>query len=122
TAGVYAGKGSMLTGMLKSYRETVTSIEKCRGIKARYIIAPHYGQVPEYDTEAYWDLAEASVNKNRDFILGKKKEGASFEEILEEYTKEFYLGMRVNEQPKGAFLLNAQHMIHNVLKEFHGVL
>ena len=36
-----------------------------------------------------------------------------------EYTREFYIDFVVKEQPKEAFLLNAQHMIHNLIKEFH---
>jgi hypothetical protein len=105
--------------MLKSYRDTVDSIEKCRKIDAKQIIAPHYGLVPECDRESYWDLAMESVIRNKEFILKKIKEGASFERIMEEYTKEFYIDFVSNEQPKGAFLLNAQHMIHNLIREFH---
>lgn len=118
TSGVYTGKGRMIPGMLKSYRETVAAIEKCRKINANYIIGPHYGQVWELDTEAYWDLAEASATNTMKYILEKKKDGALFDEILEEYTKEFWIDMVANEQPKEAFLLNAQLMIHNILKEF----
>ncbi len=118
TSGVYTGSGRMIPGMLKSYRETVNAIEKCRKINAEHIIGAHYGQVWELDTEAYWDLAEATVTDNMKFILEKKKDGASFEEILEEYTNEFWIDMVANEQPKEAFLLNAQLMIHNILKEF----
>jgi glyoxylase-like metal-dependent hydrolase (beta-lactamase superfamily II) len=119
TAGVYACEGLIITGMLKSCRETIESIEKSRKIDANQIIAPHYGLVPECDREAYWDLAMASVVQNREFISKKIKEGASFEKIMEEYTREFYIDFVVNEQPKEAFLLNAQHMIRNLIKEFH---
>jgi 2-aminobenzoylacetyl-CoA thioesterase len=118
TTGVYAGRGLIITGMLKSCRETIASIEKCRKIDADYIIAPHYGQIPQYDKEAYWDLALASVNRNKEFIIRKINEGALFDEIMEEYTKEFYIDFVSNEQPKEAFLLNAQNMIHNLIKEF----
>ncbi len=119
SVGVYACKGLILTGMLKSCRETMESIEKCSKIDAEHIISPHYGLVPEYDREAYWDLAMESVIRNKDFISDKIKEGASFEKIMEEYTKEFYIDFVSNEQPKEAFLLNAQHMIRNLIKEFH---
>ena len=121
TTGVYAKKGMLFTGMLKSYRETVASIEKCRKINVNCIIAPHYGLVPEYDKEIYWDLSLASVEESKKFILEKKKEGALFEEILEEYTKEFWISKRTTAQPKEAFILNAHHMIRNVLKEFSEV-
>ena len=108
----------MITGMLKSYRETVASIEKCRKIKTEYIVSPHYGLVPEGDTEFYWDYAAASVNQHKDFVLEKIKKGALFEEILEEYTKEFWNDLVAEEQPIEAFLLNAQYMIQNLIREF----
>lgn len=119
TAGVYACEGLVITGMLKSCRETIDSIEKSRMIEAKQIISPHYGLVPECDREAYWDLAMASVVQSKEFISEKINEGASFEKIMEEYTREFYIDFVINEQPKEAFLLNAQHMIHNLIKEFH---
>jgi hypothetical protein len=61
----------------------------------------------------------ASVDRNKEFILEKAREGALFDKIMEEYTKEFYIDFVSKEQPKNAFLLNAQHMIHNLLKELH---
>lgn len=59
-----------------------------------------------------------SVNRNLDFVRNKIKEGALFEEIMEEYTKVFYLERVSEEQQKAAFLLNAQIMISNIMKEF----
>ena len=121
STGVYATKGMIFTGMLKSYHETVASIEKCRKINVNDIVSPHYGLVPDYDKEIYWDLSLDSVEESKKFILEKKRQGALFEEILEEYTKEFWISKRTTAQPKEAFILNAQHMIHNVLKEFNKV-
>ena|GEM_PF-21544 len=118
TIGVYTGSDSMYTGMLKSWRQTVLSIEKCREIKADHIISPHYGLVPEEDREAYWDLAMTSVKRSRDFILEKMKEGLSFDEILKAYQAEFYVWPAVEHQPKEAFLANARNMIKNLLEEF----
>lgn len=119
TIGVYAGDGLMLTGMVKSCRETIESIEKCRNIKANQIISPHFGLVTDCEIQDYWNIALETVNRNIDFIFEKIKEGALFEEILEEYTKEFYSDTVSKEQPREAFLLNAQHMIHNIIKELN---
>jgi glyoxylase-like metal-dependent hydrolase (beta-lactamase superfamily II) len=117
TTGVYLGQGRMISGMVKSCSETIESIEKCRNINAESIICPHYGQIPEADKESYWDIALASVNRVRSFIRQKIEEGASYEKILEEYTKEFYAASISEEQPREAFLLNAQHMIRNLVRE-----
>jgi len=121
TSGVYSGEGLIFTGMLKSYSETLSSIEKCRKINANHIISPHYGLVSQAESKVYWDMSYASVEESKNFILQKKKEGALFSEILEEYTKEFWISNRTIEQPKEAFVLNAQHMIRNVLKEHNAV-
>lgn len=117
TTGVYLGSGKVVTGMLKSCDETIASIEKCRNIDACHIISHHYGQVPDEVREVFWNISLKSVNQSRDFVLQKIKEGASIEEILEEYTKEFYTDVVAKEQPREAFLLNAQHMIRNLLKD-----
>jgi glyoxylase-like metal-dependent hydrolase (beta-lactamase superfamily II) len=119
TIGVYGSKELMSIGMLKSYRETVASIEKCRKIDAKHLISPHYGLVTECDVETYFDLSIATVERMKDYIFKRVKEGALFEEILEEYTKDFYTDIVSREQPREAFLLNAQHMICNFMKEFH---
>lgn len=119
SSGVYLCEGLIQSAMLKSCRETVESIEKCRKINAKHILSPHYGLVPERDKEAYWDLAMEAVAINKKFVLEKIKEGASFEKIMEEYTREFYRDFVLKEQPKKAFLLNTQHMIRNLIREFH---
>lgn len=118
SSGVYTDEGAMLTGMLKSCRESIVSIGKCRKIEADQIISPHYGLVPEYDREAYWDLAMAINNKTRDFILKKFREGLSHDEILKAYTKTFYVGVLSEDQPKEAFLTNAGSRIKNIIEEF----
>lgn len=119
TFGVYAGNGVLVTGMLKSCRETLDSIERCRKIDVNSVISPHYGVVPERDAKRYWDLSLESVELNKNFIMRMIKEGASFERIMKEYTEEFYVELVKKEQPKEAFLLNAKLMIRNLLKEFH---
>lgn len=119
TIGVYTGRGSIAIGMLKSCRQSIESIEKCRNIDAAGIISPHYGMVPDYDAVRYWDLAMDTLILHRDFVLRRVKAGVSFEKIMEDYTKEFYTEQVSGEQPKEAFLLNAHHMIHNLIKEFH---
>ncbi|HML38685.1 MAG TPA: MBL fold metallo-hydrolase [Bacillota bacterium] len=120
TIGVYAGGGRVITGMIKSYRQTVESIEKCRKIDAKYIVSPHYGQVPEHIRKVYWDMALESVAQNRDFVMERVRRGASFDEIMEDYEKAFYDEFVAEEQPKQAFLLNAGYMIRYLIREIKG--
>ncbi|MDD2190234.1 MAG: MBL fold metallo-hydrolase [Eubacteriales bacterium] len=118
STGVYIGKGQIITGLLKSYRETVKSIEKCRRIKLKHIISPHYGLIPEDEVKSYWDYAEASSEQHKYFVLEKIKSGESLGEIMEEYKKEFWGNLIAEVQPKEAFLENAYHMIKNLKREF----
>lgn len=69
STGVYIGNEQMITGMLKSYKDTMASIKKCKDINARYIISPHYGLVPEKAAESYWRYAENNTNMHKDFVL-----------------------------------------------------
>ena len=119
TAGVYSNGGRMMTGMLKSRKETLESIQKSKKINARYIISPHYGMVPEQDKNAYWDKSEESVRLNTEFILEQLDKGIPHEGMLKAYTEKFWIDERMDEQPKEAFLQNAIHMINNVLREMN---
>ncbi|MGI6748412.1 MAG: MBL fold metallo-hydrolase [Anaerovoracaceae bacterium] len=118
STGVYIRNSEMIIGMLKSYSDTMASIKKCRKINAKYVISPHYGLVPEKAAELYWDYAENTTNLHKDFIFERINKGASFEEIMKDYKKEFYSEIVADEQPVEAFLLNAQHMVQNLIKEF----
>jgi hypothetical protein len=103
TIGVYSGDNMMVKGMLKSCRETIASIEKCRNINVKHIISPHFGIVPEPVRERYWDLALQSVKGIRLlFGIGSKRVHYS-KKSWREYTKEFYQDSVAEEQPKEAF-------------------
>ncbi|WP_027399970.1 MBL fold metallo-hydrolase [Anaerovorax odorimutans] len=104
--------------ILKSYADTIKSIEKCRRVKARNIISPHYGWVPSFYREKYWDMAVQSAEKSKDFIISLYKKGQNKEEILRSYTEKFWIGSTKNQQPKEAFIINAVNYIDVIIKEF----
>lgn len=119
SVGVLTTWGTMTSPILKSYHDTMKSIEKCRKVNAKHVICPHYGQVPEEIKDDYWDIASQSAEGAKNFILQKKESGASFEEILEAFTKEYWTGFTAKHQPLEAFTLNAKNIIHTILREFH---
>lgn len=118
STGVYKGSEQMITGMLKSYLDTMASIKKCKEINARYIISPHYGLMRGKAAELYWDYATNTSNQHKDFVLERINKGVCFEEIMIDYKKEFWSELVANEQPVEAFLLNAQYMMQNLIREF----
>ena len=117
TVGVLSTWGTMSSPMLKSYRDTIDSIEKCKRIETKHIICPHYGQVPEEIREGYWDLARRSADHIKEFILQRKETGLSFDDLLVEYTREFWIGFTAKNQPKEAFVINAKEIIRTILRE-----
>ncbi len=121
STGVYTGYKEMHSGMLKSYRQSLDSIEKCSNLSINGIIAPHYGRVQLEDQLEFWSLCHHALNETANYIIEKFQDAQSFQDILAEYTNEFWVGIRREEQPREAFLLNAEPMIRNVLKERNAV-
>lgn len=118
TVGVYTHSGRIITAILKNYKDTMNSIEVCKNLGSKYIISPHYGQVPDEEVEGYWQKAIDSANESKNLVLAMKERGCGKDEILEGYTKRFWVDPVKNQQPKEAFLTNAKHIIQVILREF----
>lgn len=118
TIGVLTSRGTMTSQILKSFIATKQSIEKCRKIGAKHIISPHFGWVPDEIVKIYWDIAIESAEECKECILSLAEKGADEKEILDAYTRKFWVGPTADQQPKEAFLLNAISTIRVVLMEF----
>ncbi len=118
STGVLENPEFVHTAILKSYKDSIESALKCKAYGAKYVICPHFGMLPEYFTDEYFDLYIKSAEYKKDFLLDLYKKGLSQEEILQEYANYHWSEGRANEQPKEAFLINAKHMIEVILKEF----
>lgn len=116
--GVYIEKGTFISPILKSYGEVMKSIEKCKEVGAKHIISPHYGQVPDSEVKDYWDNAKASAEEIKDFILRRTAEGATKDELLNEFIIKFRNELVADQQPKEAQILNSISVINTILKEF----
>lgn len=120
TLGCYTASGNVVTPILKSYKDTLQSIEKCRKLEINQLISPHYCRIPEQDVAGYWDKTVKACELCKNIILESYKAGNSQEEILKSYTEQFWIGLEKNQQPKEAFLINAKQIIAMILKEFGG--
>lgn len=116
STGVLQGDNEVVAEILKSYSDTMESARKCRGYGAKYIVCPHFGLLPEYFNEEYFDKFVAFANHEKDMIKGWYKEGLSDDEVLKKYTEKYWIPERASEQPIEAFYANARPMIR-VLKE-----
>lgn len=118
STGVLENPQFIHTSILKSYKDGIDSALRCKAYGAKQIICPHFGILPEYFVEEYFDLYIKSAELKKDFFLDLHEKGLTADEILEEYIKHHWSLERANEQPKEAFTINAGHMINVILKEF----
>lgn len=118
TMGCLNPNGVMLMAILKSYKDSIESINKAKLINADYIVSPHFGFVPENLKANYFDLALETASEYKDFILARNESGLSVEQILDEFIKEYWHGHIYNQQPFEAFRVNAYYSICTILNEF----
>ena len=118
STGCLDGYEMMHVSILKSYREAMASVEKCRNYGAKTLVSPHYGLIPEYYNERYWDLFVSETEGYKEFLFGLFASGLPEEVILEKYSEKYWNARRKAVQPKDAFLLNARNVIKVFYDEF----
>ncbi len=117
STGVLESPSRIHTPILKSYRDAMDSLEKCRRYPARVLISPHYGVVPGYFIEKYWSLFQQGAEEKRAFLRELYRPEMSPRELLEAYTRRYWSDGRSAEQPKEAFLENAGNIIRALLTD-----
>ena len=106
------------TAILKSYREALKSAKRCSEFKAKRLMCPHYGLLPEGAGEEYWRLFFEAARQKKDFVCELMAKGAAPEEMLAAYEKEYWIPQRAATQPKEAFLINGEAFIKVIMREF----
>jgi hypothetical protein len=118
STGVLEGPGIMHISILKSYRESVSSVEKCMSYGAKHMVSSHYGMMPKHYNEKFWESFLNTADEYKEFFFGLFEKGLSDEEVMEKYMERNWNERRKKEQPKEAFFLNAQNIIKVFLKEY----
>ena len=113
--------GDLHTSILKSYHQTIEAAKKCKAEGATHLLVPHYGLLPEELTEEYFDIYIQFAEAERDFIIEKYDEGMDYEQIMKAYEGRYWSNERSENQPKEAFLENAQHIVRHILQLFRTV-
>lgn len=103
--------------ILKSYSDTIETIEKCRALGPKYMIMPHFGIVPEQKMDQFWDLVEKMNRGEYRFVLSLCEKGADMPEILDAYTRRYFVAGRKAEQTIDAFYANAIPTIRMYARE-----
>lgn len=110
--------GDLHTSILKNYHETIEAAKKCKAEAPKHLLVPHYGLLPEELTEEYFDIYIQFAEAEKDFIIGKHDEGMDYDQIMKAYEERYWSDERSENQPKAAFLENAQHIVRHILHVF----
>lgn len=103
------------SAILKNYHDCIESARKCKAYGAKRIITPHFGIIPEFFNDTYFDSFIENAVREREFVKNMYEEGLSDEEVLHRYKDKFWSESRRSVQPEEAFMTNAVNIIR-VLK------
>ncbi|MBQ5746323.1 MAG: MBL fold metallo-hydrolase [Clostridia bacterium] len=115
TMGVYNGEDNVLPFYLVSYKMTLDSLEKAKGLDIKNVLVPHVGYLTEEETEFYIKRGSENAVSEAEHIAKMLKEGKDTEEIFEDFKRRFYKGKMVEMYPLQAMILNT-HIIIDVIK------
>ena len=118
TTGVLRGPEYLTTAILKDYNQSIESAYKCKKIGAKTLIGSHFGIIPEYYNDRYYDLFLETAEKEKETIVSLYNKGASFDELLECYKDMNWTVARSKVQPYEAFLENANYIIRHLVEKF----
>ena len=118
TTGVIRGPEYLTTAILKDYTQSIESTYKCKNIGAKTLIPSHFGTIPEYYNNRYYDLFIETAEKEKEAIVSLYNKGASFDELLECYKHMNWTVARSKVQPYEAFLENANYIIRHLVEKF----
>lgn len=118
STGILINENTVHTAILKSHKDSIKAAVRLKDLKAKTIVLPHYGVLPDRFNEKYWELFFKESEDKKNYIVSLAEKGFSEEEILEDYINRFWDDDREQEQPKVAFILNAKSIISVILKEY----
>lgn len=118
STGVLRAPGLMHTAILKDYEQTMESVKICQSLNAKQIIGNHYGAVPEFYTEKYFQLYIESAEEEKEYILSLGRKGLDYDGVLKEYKNKFWSYERALIQPEEAFMENARNITRHIIDKF----
>lgn len=118
STGVLCSPTNMHTAILKNYRDTIESADKCKAYGPRQVISPHYGIVPQGKTDYYFDLYKKAAEEEKKFIIGCRDKGMDEKEIFKAFDDKYWSEERGRAQPRAAFEENAKYSVGHILKNF----
>lgn len=120
STGVPSPAGRIHTSILKSFDESMASLELCRRLEPESVIFPHYGLMKGAMVDLAWDAYEHNASLEKASLQAWIKEGLSDEDLLDRVTERFWTGDSAARQPKAAFQLNAKYSIQMYRRDLDG--
>jgi len=118
STGVLESPEFMHITILKSYKDSMESLNKCRSYPIKHLVSPHFGFVPDFFIHDYWKMFIDSAEEKKNYLYQLFINKLSYDEILEDYLKKYWSSAREAEQPKEAFQENAKNIIKAITKDF----
>lgn len=119
TLGVFDGVSDIVPSYLVGYAMTMDSIQRVRSLEIDGIVVPHYGLIEGDTARLYLEKAYSTTKSMTEDFVGLLREGASNEDILEEFKKRFYRGFVTEAYPIDAMTLNVGIMTDLLRCEFN---
>ena len=115
--GQYEGPGRMDVSVLKSFRQSLDSAERMRELGAERIVSMHYGFIPKYYNDKYFEEYICEAKWERELIRKCIKKGFSDSEISDVHDIFYWEeGLRAA-HPYDAYHMNTMITIKLVRKE-----
>ena len=116
STGILVSKEFLHTPVLKNFNDAAESLEKCRRYGARYVCLPHFGMLPDYFVDKYWEMFEFFCDEKIKFVSELRDSGLSEEEILDRYVEKYWKPEMIEEQPKEAYIVNCRAIVKAILR------
>ncbi len=104
------------TPILKDYSDAMESLKKCREYGAKYICLPHFGMLPQYFNERYWEMFEAACREKLGFVGDMVSRSLTEDQMTDEYIKRYWNPALEKVQPVEAYVINARAIIKAMMK------
>ena len=120
STGVIVSEDLINPSVLKSYQASIESARKLKLLDAEWIVALHYGVLPQSLNSTYFDRYIEIAMKEYELVSGAIKRGLDFEEVLEEHKKAYWNEERNRHQPFDAYRINAEATVKVIKNELNG--
>lgn len=115
STGVLVSPALIDVSALKDFDETVRVAERLKQMDFQYLISPHYGVVPVWFNDRYFDLYIEAARREQEFIRDLVCQGKSMEEILEAHRQVYWKTGRGDAQPYAAYRMNTEAEVKQIM-------